>query len=136
MTDLIPSDRELQALKILWCRGQATVREICDAINEDGAELAYTTVLSLLQVMERKGLVGHKRVGKAYAYFPKAERNRTFQKLAGGFLKSVFDGAMEEYLIHALQSRDTTAEELGQLEKMISEAKGHLGKKAKKGNQE
>ena len=64
----IPTDRELEALKVLWRHGEATVREICDRMNEDGAKLAYTTVLSLLQVMEQKGLVEHRQSGKAYSY--------------------------------------------------------------------
>ncbi len=57
--DVVPTERELQALKVLWQAGRATVREITAAINERGESLAYTTVLSLLQVMEQKGLVGH-----------------------------------------------------------------------------
>ena len=74
MTDISPSDRELEALKVLWERREATVREIADAMNAGGEDLAYTTVLSLLQVMEQKGLVDHRRDGKAYVYVPKVER--------------------------------------------------------------
>ena len=57
MAEIQPTERELEALKVLWERREATVRDLCDALNERGAELAYTTVLSLLQVMEQKGLV-------------------------------------------------------------------------------
>ena len=133
MTELLPSDRELEALKVLWNRGQATVREVCDALNREGNDLAYTTVLSLLQVMEQKGLVGHRRVGKAYAYFPKVRRDRTFRTLAARFLDNVFDGAVDEYLVHALQSRRLTAEQLDRLEEMINQTKHRTVKKAKKG---
>jgi len=108
------------------------VREIYQRINEGGSTLAYTTVLSLLQVMEQKGLVGHRQCGKTYAYFAKAQRERTFQAMAGGFLDKVFDGAMDEYLVHALQSRRVSAQELERLAKMIAEAKA-LSKKQKKG---
>ena len=91
MADLIPTGRELEALKVLWSRGKATVREIYQAMRpRDGeAELAYTTVLSLLQTMEQKGLVGHEAAGKAYAYFPLVQRESTFRRLAGGFLDHV-----------------------------------------------
>jgi BlaI family transcriptional regulator, penicillinase repressor len=132
--ELIPTDRELEALKVLWQRGEATVREVYEQINQDGATLAYTTVLSLLQVMEQKGLVGHRQRGKAYTYFAKAQRDRTFQVLAGGFLDKVFDGAVDEYLVHALQSRRMSAEELDRLEKMIAKTKTR-SKKEKKGDQ-
>jgi BlaI family penicillinase repressor len=131
--DSIPTDRELQALKILWQRREATVKQVADAMNEAGEQLAYTTVLSLLQVMEQKGLVGHRRSGKAYKYFPNVERERTFRQLAAGFLERVFDGAVDEYLVHALHSRRTSIEELDQLEKTIADAKGHLKTRGRKG---
>jgi len=92
-------------------------------MNAAGADLAYTTVLSLLQVMEQKGLVRHERTGKAYTYSAKVQRDRTFRHLAVGFLDKVFDGALDEYLVHALQSRRISPQELDKLEEMIKEAK-------------
>ena len=128
-----PTERELAILKVLWERGEATVREICDAINARGEELAYTTVLTVLQTMEQKGLVGHKRAGKAYVYFALVERERTFRGLAGDFLERVFDGAVSEYLVHALDPRRLSADEIGRLEQAIAEAK-QQAKPRKKGS--
>lgn len=131
MTEPAPTDRELEALKVLWDQGEATVREIADAINAGPAgkragssELAYTTVLSLLQVMEQKGLVEHRREGKAYVYVPRVRRESTFRQLAGSFLDKVFDGAVDEYLVHALGAKKRlTPQELDQLEAMIAAAR-------------
>jgi BlaI family penicillinase repressor len=123
MPDVTPTGRELEALKVLWSRGRATVREIYNELRPRDGELAYTTALSLLQTMEQKGLVGHEAAGKAYVYFAKVGRDSTFRKLAGGFLDRVFDGAMGEYVARALQSRRTSLEELEELEAMIAEAK-------------
>jgi predicted transcriptional regulator len=147
MPDLAPTDRELEALKVLWDRGEATVRDIADAMNAaaapsgkstPSADLAYTTVLSLLQVMEEKGLVDHRREGKAYVYFPCVERERTFRQLAGSFLNKVFDGAVGEYLVHALGSKKLSDRELDELEAMIAAARktkpsSEQGKRSKKG---
>ncbi len=132
--ELIPTDRELEALKVLWQREEATVREIYEQINQRGNALAYTTVLSLLQVMEQKGLVGHRQRGKTYFYFAKLRRDRTFQNLAGGFLDKVFDGAVDEYLVHALDSRRMSAAELDRLAEMIQQAKLQA-KRVRKGEQ-
>ena len=96
MRETPPTDRELEALKVLWEQSEATVREVCDAMNAAGEELAYTTVLSLLQVMEQKGLVAHRREGKAYVYLPRVERDKTLGGLAAGFLERVFDGSLDE----------------------------------------
>ena len=118
-----PTDRELDALKVLWDRGEATVRDVCDALNARGPDLAYTTILSLLQVMEQKGLVSHRRDGKAYVYLPLIERESTFRQIAGGFLERVFDGAVDEYLVHALESRSLNPEQLDELQAMIDAAR-------------
>jgi BlaI family transcriptional regulator, penicillinase repressor len=132
MTEITPTDRELEALKVLWEAEQATVRDVWRILSAADRDLAYTTVLSLMQVMEQKGLVGHRAEGKAYVYFPRVERKHTFRRLASGFLERVFDGAVDEYLVHALQGRRPSDAELDRLEKMIAEAKSRSKQKRKK----
>lgn len=137
VSDNQPTERELDALKVLWQAVDAgadgaTVREVAAVLQEDGEQLAYTTVLSLLQVMEQKGLVNHVRQGKAYVYRPLVERQSTFRGLAGGFLERVFDGAVGEYLVHAIEDRRLSAGELDELEAMIAKAR-EKQKKAKRG---
>jgi len=133
-----PTDRELEALKVLWDRGEATVRDLSDAMNATAKErgddeLAYTTVLSLLQVMEQKGLVDHRRAGKAYVYVPCAERKSTISGMARSFLDKVFDGAVDEYLVHALESKRLSAGELDQLDAMLAAARQRSEKRRPKG---
>ena len=135
MADLVPTARELEALKVLWDRGRATVRDIYQALRPQGEELAYTTVLSLLQTMEQKGLVGRELVGKAHAYFPMVRKEATFRTLAGSFLERVFDGAVDQYLVRALESRPPSLKELEELEKMIAEAKRRARHRDKNGDQ-
>jgi predicted transcriptional regulator len=134
----MPTDRELQALKVLWDEGQATVRTIADAMNADVKNprdrLAYTTVLSLLQVMEQKGLVDHRREGKAYVYLPLVEQQSTFRELAGSFLNKVFDGAVDQYLVHALESKKLSAKELDELDSMLAAARERTAKRNRKGD--
>jgi BlaI family penicillinase repressor len=133
MAGIVPTERELQALKVLWQLGQATVRDITAAINERGESLAYTTVLSLLQVMEQKGLVGHEASGKVYSYFARVQREAVLGRLARGFLDRVFDGAMDEYLVHALESKRISPAELARLEQLIDKAKQSGSRKGGKG---
>lgn len=135
MSEADPTDRELEALKVLWARCEAgeqgaTVRELCTEVSAAaGEQLAYTTVLSLLQVMEQKGLVDHVRQGRAYIYRPRIERKKTFRRLASGFLEKVFDGAVDQYLVHAIENRPLTAGELAQLEAMIAKARSKQRRK-------
>jgi BlaI family transcriptional regulator, penicillinase repressor len=135
MAYVVPTTRELEALKVLWDRGRATVREIYQVLRPEDKELAYTTVLSLLQTMEQKGLVGRELVGKAHAYFPLARKEATFRSLAGSFLERVFDGAVDQYLVRALESRPPSVQELEELEKMIAQAKRRARQRDKRGDQ-
>jgi BlaI family penicillinase repressor len=123
MAESLPTGRELEALKRLWTRGKATVRELYGDLCPKDGDLAYTTVLSLLQTMEQKGLVGHEAMGKAYVYYPKVRQDQVFRGLAGGFLDQVFDGALGEYVARALQSRRPSLAELEALERLIAAAK-------------
>ena len=75
----------------------------------------------------------HRRDGKAYVYAARIERGKTFRELAGGFLERVFDGALDEYLVHALESRKLKPAELEELEAMIAEAKKQAGRRVKRG---
>ncbi|MEN6498033.1 MAG: BlaI/MecI/CopY family transcriptional regulator [Thermoguttaceae bacterium] len=131
--EINPTQRELEILKILWQQDHVTVRDVWNQLSGRDKELAYTTVLSLLQTMEKKGLVGHQLVGKAYAYFAKVRRSETVRELAGQFLERVFDGAVDEYLVHALDLRRVSPEELDRLEAMIAEAKKKCGPRRKPG---
>ncbi|TWT87651.1 Penicillinase repressor [Pseudobythopirellula maris] len=141
MDSFEPTDRELDALKVLWdaverdgddaSPGGATVREVVDRLNADGGGLAYTTVLSLLQVMEQKGLVDHTRRGKAYVYRPLVARKKTLGQIAGGFLEKVFDGAVHEYLVHAIDGRKLSSDELDELEAMIAAARDNQASRKK-----
>jgi BlaI family transcriptional regulator, penicillinase repressor len=138
MSGETPTDRELEALKVLWDRGEVTVRDLADAMNAGADQrgdddLAYTTVLSLLQVMEQKGFVDHRREGKAYVYVPRIQRQSTIRRLAGTFLEKVFDGAVDEYLVHALESKRLSSAELDQLDAMLAAARERSAKRGRKG---
>jgi predicted transcriptional regulator len=123
-----PTGRELEALKVLWARGRATVREVYEAMSPgDEGSLAYTTVLSLLQTMERKGLVAHEAAGKAYVYRAVARPDGVMRTLAGSFLDRVFDGALGQYVARAIESRPPSAAELDELERLIAEARRRRG---------
>ena len=133
MAKAVPTERELQALKILWDRGDATVQQVFDHLNRNSEQLAYTTVLSLFQSMEQKGLVRHRRLGRAYVYSPRVDREHTVRGLASSFLDRVFDGAVDQYVAHALRSRELGAEELERLEQLIVDAKRDASRKREKG---
>ena len=121
----LPTARELDALKVLWRLQQASVRDIYLQLLTANPNLAYTTVLSLIQTMEKKGFVrrdGHGR-GLKHLYRSNVSPERTLRELASEFLDRVFDGAVSQYLVSALESKPPNEKQLLELEKMISAAK-------------
>ena len=132
MNASVLTPRELEVLKILWELSKATVREIRDEMGRSETDLPYTTVLSLLQAMERKGLVSHQQEGKAYRYLPCIRRDRAYRNLASEFLDRVFDGAVDEYVARALESRLPDEAELERLEQAVQKAKERLSNRSRK----
>lgn len=118
MTDRNPSGRELEILKVLWEIGPASVREVHERMCPDG-ELAYNTVQTLLRIMDEKGLVRHEERGRTFVYIPRHTRERETSRL----LDKVFDGALDQFVVSLVNSRNVTAGELKQLEKIIADAR-------------
>lgn len=117
-TDRIPSGRELEILKVLWELGSASVREVHERMCPSG-ELAYNTVQTLLRIMDDKGLIKHRSRGRTFVYTPKHTREREMSRL----LERVFDGALDQFIVSLLKSKNISADELKNLERIIAEAR-------------
>src|SRR5258705_7020117 len=101
--DVTPSEREMDVLKVLWELGSGSVREVHSALCP-GGELAFTTVQTLLRIMEDKGLVEHRTEGRTFIYAPTHSRER----VASRFLNKVFDGALDQFVLTILQGKDAS----------------------------
>jgi predicted transcriptional regulator len=117
------TDRELEIMKILWARGQASVRDVQEDLNRETGPVAYSTVQTLLNIMEeKKGLVRHVVEGRTFIYYPKKSSERTIRELTRKFVDRVFDGALDRVMVALLDSKPPTAEDLERLRAMIDEA--------------
>ena len=117
------TDRELEIMKILWARSKASVREVQEDLNRDAGPVAYSTVQTLLNIMEdKKGLVRHVVEGRTFIYFPKKSSERTIRELTRRFVDRVFDGALDRVMVALLASKPPSAEDLDRLRAMIDEA--------------
>jgi predicted transcriptional regulator len=106
------SGREYAILRVLWQEGPLTVREVRERLA--GAEgekgIPYTTVLSLLQLMEKKGYVDHVAQGKTYRYRPKVARSKTTRLVIRDFIQRFFGGSTEALLLGLAESPDLSPE--------------------------
>jgi predicted transcriptional regulator len=121
-----PTERELEILKILWRRNEATVREVYEEMRQESvpsAPIAQNTVQAFLRTMEEKGFVTHRPEGRTFIYKPVPQHDETQRSLLSGMLQRVFDGAVDQLVQSALSLRPPTAEEIAKLERLIQEAK-------------
>jgi predicted transcriptional regulator len=117
------TDRELEILKVLWSRGKASVREVQEDLIQMSGPVAYSTVQTLLNIMEeKKGLVRHVVEGRTFIYIPKKGPERTIRELTTRFVDRVFDGALDRVMVALLDSKTPSAEEFDRLRAMIDEA--------------
>jgi predicted transcriptional regulator len=115
-----PTAGELEVLKVLWDRGPSTVREVLEVL-EGQRPRAYTSVMSLLNVMTDKGLVVRVPQGRAFVYRPKVERERTLRRMVGDLLGRAFEGSAHELVAHLLDQTKPSAAELDEIRRTIAE---------------
>lgn len=115
-------DLQLQIMKILWSQREATVATMLDALGKQ-ADLAYTTVATMLRKMEARGLVSHRAEGRTFIYQAAVESDAVTRGLAGHLLERLFDGNLPALVNHLLTTHDVSREELDSLERLIAERK-------------
>jgi len=115
-----PTAAELEVLQILWDQGPATVREVLERLPR---ERAYTTVMSLLNVMFEKGLVTREPEGRAFRYTASHESGHHESGILGDMLDRVFSGSASALVSRLLEQAEPSEEELAEIRRVISQHK-------------
>ena len=119
-----PTQSELDILNVLWQLGPSTVRQVHVALREHD-ELAYTTVLSMLQVMHQKGLVTRDDSERAHVYKPALSRHQTQRQILTKLLHRVFEGSTTELVMQALGSaQPASLSEINKIRARLDELEG------------
>lgn len=129
---LVITDRQFEALRILWEHGPLTVRQVMEHLPR-GNRQPYTTVLGLLQNMEKAGLVRHQEEGLTYRYEPAVSRQEATSELLRDFLARFFRGSAEALVLGLVDTEALSADELREIEAKLSrnqalEMSSHEGK--------
>jgi predicted transcriptional regulator len=119
MKPIAPSKLEMQVLSVLWERGPAPVRAVLEAMP-DGKTRAYTTVLSVLQVMGKKGLVSHTTQGNTHIYEARVTREQVTGPLLRTLVRDVFGGSAVSALQHLLGQTEVTPEEMSEIKRLLA----------------
>jgi predicted transcriptional regulator len=110
------TDRELDVMSVLWDVASATVAEVRERLTD---RLAYTTVLTVLRTLEKKGYVGHMGEGRAHRYHPLVKRAAAGRTALRRLVKKVFAGSPELLMTQLVSDTNLTEEELRRLRRVV-----------------
>ncbi len=113
-----PTAVELEILQVLWDRESATVRDVVEALNETRPR-AYTSILSMLNVMLEKELVVREPRGRAHVYRARKPREKTLGGIVGDLLGRAFDGSASSLITQVLTESKPSPHELDEIRKVI-----------------
>ncbi len=109
-------------MDVVWDEGEVTVRKVQEALK-DKRDLAYTSVLTMMQVLERKGFVGSHRVGRANVYAPTVTRARFGLRGAVNIVNDFFSGSVPAMLSHFAETDRLSERDLRELESIVEQAR-------------
>jgi BlaI family penicillinase repressor len=114
--------QELEIMKLVWLRESATVRDIYEALL-DKRKIAYTTVMTMMKILETKGYLKKRRQDRAFIYRPAHPKSQVIGGMLREFIDRVFNGSAEPLLVHLVQSRQIREKDLQKIVRMIEETK-------------
>ena len=122
MKSIVPplTRQELEIMKMVWDRGEVPVRDVYEAMRER-RPIAYTTVMTMMGILERKGHLRRRRDRKAFLYRPVRSRDLVVRSMVREFVDRVFNGAAQPLLVHLVGNAKLTEEERQELLKAIQE---------------
>lgn len=115
-------DLQLRIMKILWRGEPAGVSAVHEELSSE-TPLAYTTVATMLRKMEARGLVKHEKLGRRFVYSAAVPAEAVTRSMANDVIDRLFEGSLAGMVSHLLSTREVSAGELRELEKLIAARK-------------
>ena len=115
------TQRELEVMRIFWERGEASVADARDALEEAGRELAYTTVATLVKILHEKGFLEQTNDERPFLYKPCRSQEEVSRSLLGDLVDQLFGGSRELLLMRLFEDSKLTQEERSLLQQILRE---------------
>src|SRR5436305_10729767 len=109
--------QELEIMKIVWERESATVRDVYEALLER-RKVAYTTVMTMMKILEQKKYLKKTQADRAYVYRPAQPKRQVIGAMVKEFVNRVFNGSAEPLLVHLVEEQDVSPEELVEIARL------------------
>ena len=118
----ILTEQELEIMKVVWGREQATVRDVYETLLER-RKIAYTTVMTMMKILEQKKYLRKSQDERAFVYRPTKPKKQVIQSMVREFVDRVFNGSAEPLLLHLMEDRKHSGKDLEELRRMIREGR-------------
>jgi predicted transcriptional regulator len=115
------TQRELEVMHVFWDRGESTVAQVRDALNESGRRLAYTTVATLIRILTEKGFLSQTNDDRPFVYQPLRSFDEVSRSMVGDLVHRLFGGSREQMLVHLMDERELSSRERAVLEKILED---------------
>src|SRR5262249_14216328 len=112
--------QELEIMKVVWASGAATVRDVYEALLER-RKIAYTTVMTMMNILEQKGYLKKAQKDRAYVYQAAKAQKQVIRGMVREFVDRVFNGAAEPLLLHLVEDRRLSEQDLEEIRRMLRE---------------
>src|SRR5919106_275186 len=116
------TEQELEIMKIVWRREQATVRDVYEELLKH-RKVAYTTVMTMMKILENKKHLKKTQEDRAYVYRPTKPKDQVLGGMVREFVNRVFNGSSEPLLMHLIEDSNLTQKELDDIARMIRRLK-------------
>lgn len=105
-------------MKIVWQHGTATVREVYEELLKS-RKIAYTTVMTMLGILEHKGRLTRTARDRAYVYSPAEPQGQVVESMVHDFVERLFDGSAKPLLVHLAENKKINQKELDEISKLL-----------------
>jgi|SRR5689334_22672639 BlaI family transcriptional regulator, penicillinase repressor len=112
------TEQELEIMKVIWTRERTTVRDVYEALRER-RKIAYTTVMTMMNILEQKSYLKKSQEDRAYVYRPAKPKNQVIKGMVREFLERVFNGSAEPLLVHLIEDQKLSAKDVEELSRMV-----------------
>ena len=117
------TSQELEIMKVVWKSGASTVRDVYEALLEH-RKIAYTTVMTMMNILEQKGHLKKAQKDRAYVYQATRPQKQVIRSMVREFVDRVFNGAAEPLLLHLVEERQLSDQDVEEIRRMLRDSSG------------
>ena len=115
------TDAEARVMAVLWQRSTATVADVVAALKKK-REVSYSTVQTILRILEEKGYVAHEKIGRAFIYRPRVDERQARRRALRHLMSRLFNGSPSLLVLNVLADEQIDRDELARLKKVIEDS--------------